>query len=78
MSEARDAVRGYALEQATLVYTHPSTGNTTDLPIGQRGEFAGKAFQALQAVLGYIEMAADFGESIEPKDVLDLIKKEFE
>lgn len=78
MSSARDKVRAYALEQATLAYTHPSTGNTTDLPIGQRGEFAGKAFKALQEVLTYTERADLVGVRLDPAIVLRLIKKEFE
>lgn len=64
MSAAGDAVRDYARETATHTFTVSATGNPVEVPIGQRGELAGKAFVALQEVLEYVGRADFFGDPL--------------
>jgi hypothetical protein len=78
---ARDALRDYAREEVRWIergaaankwvsYTHDQTH-----VIGQRGEYAGKAIMVLQEVIQMAADACDFGETIDPDDLLYKIEE---
>ncbi|WP_037355473.1 hypothetical protein [Amycolatopsis orientalis] len=73
---ARDKLNDYARETATHTFTVSATGNQVEVPVGQRGELAGKAFVALQDVLSYLD-SADDGHGADTDDIREIIWRAF-
>lgn len=54
-SEVRRALRAYALEHAATVLVRSEADRGYAIREAQRGELAGKSFEALQNVLAFVE-----------------------
>lgn len=77
---ARDKLRAYALEEVTWTQPNAPADRFTSYlhhqvhQVGQRGEYAGKAFTALQDVIQECTDALDYGETIHPRLLLEIIE----
>lgn len=77
VSNARQAIRDYAREPV-IVDVPVSTRSVATVPVGMRGETAGKTFEALQAVLTVCDDVRIGKRVLSPLGIINTIEWQIE